>query len=257
MFVALGRLVAAVGHQEFAAAAFELVRQGVGADHLVLNLIGRKELRGLLTKGRLSPRVADTLNQRYLERYHLLDKSLPSLWDIAGDQPVVCPFDRLLNGSPAYHAFFFERAGLCDKLTIVSRRGEYLLSCSLYRMSDSGYFDQHDLTRAHVLALPLTAAAWLHVDKVALPQAPAALFGANAGPAGGAALQSLSKREMEVCRRLLTGASNEGVALDLAISTHTVRTLRKRIYKKLEVSSLTDLFSRYRNLMPADRATGA
>ena len=52
---------------------------------------------------------------------------------------------------------------------------------------------------------------------------------------------------MEVCRRLLTGASNEGVALDLAISTHTVRTLRKRIYKKLEVSSLTDLFSKYLN----------
>lgn len=41
------------------------------------------------------------------------------------------------------------------------------------------------------------------------------------------------------------------MALDLGISPHTVRTLRKRLYKKLQVNSLGDLFARYLNAMSA------
>ncbi|WP_338759388.1 helix-turn-helix transcriptional regulator [Massilia sp. METH4] len=254
MFAGLGRLIAAVGRQDFAEAAFDLSQEAVGADHLVVSLVGGNEVRGLLTQGRLAPRVADTLNQRYLERYHLLDNSLPSLWNIASEQAAVYPFDGRMDASPAYKTFFFERAGLCDKLSIVCRRGENLLCCNLYRMSGSGRFDESDLRQAYLLAQPLAAVTWLHADKVVVPQAPTELVRTNAAPGCGAALQSLSKREMEVCRRLLTGASNEGVALDLAISIHTVRTLRKRIYRKLEVGSVTDLFSKYRNLIPANGA---
>ena len=256
MFAALARVVGAIGGPDFADAAFALAERGVGADHLVVYLVGRDELRGLLTRGKLAPRIADTLNQRYLERYHLLDQSLPSLWDVAGATPLVQPFDARLQASPAYHAFFFEHAGLCDKLAVVTRRGDCLLLCSLYRLAASGPFDDTDFARARDLAAPLAAAAWLHADKVALPLAPAAAPEAAGGDAGGL-LRTLSRREMDVCRRLLVGASNEGVALDLAISPHTVRTLRKRIYKKLGVSSLGDLFSKYRGLVAAGAARRA
>jgi DNA-binding CsgD family transcriptional regulator len=248
VFRALGRLVAEVGRKDFGNAAFDLVDQGIRADHLVITLIGRADLRSLLTKGRLPARVADTLNRRYLERYHLLDQSLPSLWDVAGETPAVLPYDHRLRVSPTYHAFFFENARLCDKLSIVNRRDDCLMLCNLYRLAESGPFAESDLAHARTLALPLTAAAWLHADKVAVrvatePRPRAARNGADE------ALHSLTRREMDVCRRLLVGASNEGVALDLSISTHTVRTLRKRIYRKLEVSSLTDLFSKYRHLV--------
>lgn len=251
MFAALARVVAAIGGQDFADAAFALAERGVGADHLVVYLVGREELRGLLTRGKLAPRIADTLNRRYLERYHLLDQSLPSLWDVAGETPLVQPFDARLQASPAYHAFFFEHAGLCDKLSIVTRRGDCLLLCSLYRLAASGPFDEADLSRARDLAAPLAAAAWLHADKVALPLEAPAPRPAAAATASASPLATLSPREMDVCRRLLVGASNEGVALDLSISPHTVRTLRKRIYKKLGVSSLGDLFSKYRGLVAA------
>lgn len=249
LYQSLGRLIAAIGEPDFGAAAFALVAQAIQADHIVANLVGKNQIRGLFTVGKLPPRIANTLNQRYLERYHLLDKSLLSSWDIGKGQPVAMQFDHRLNASPIYNTFFFERAGLCDKISLISCRDDSMVCCNLYRLASTGKFGAADVQDAQALALPLTAALWHHAEKLGTSRSPARVPHKPGGPddVQWQALQSLSTREMEVCRRLLTGASNEGVALDLAISTHTVRTLRKRIYKKLEVSSLTDLFSKYLN----------
>lgn len=246
----LGELIAAVGSAHFGAALFALARAVIGADHAVANLVGRQQLHGLFTEGLVPPRIARTLNQRYLERYHLLDKSLPLSWDVGRGSPVAVPFDSQLNGSPTYSAFFFERVGLCDRISLISTRDDSMVVCNLYRLTDSGKFSARDLHQAQALALPLTAALWLHaqqcIDGAGRPVQTLAGDGRREQ-----LLSLLSRREMDVCRRLLAGASNEGVALDLALSTHTVRTLRKRIYKKLQVSSLTDLFSQYLQVVVA------
>lgn len=253
-YQALGQVIATVGTPALGAAVFALARAAIGADHVVANLVGRHAIEGLFTEGMVPARIAHTLNQRYLERYHLLDKSLPSSWDVGKGSPVALPFDSQLNGSPAYSAFFFERVGLCDKISLISSRDDGMVCCNLYRLAESGKFSDADLRQAQALALPLTAALWLHVGQKTVGNA----VGKPGKTAKGSAesgredlLKLLSGREMDVCRRLLAGASNEGVALDLAISTHTVRTLRKRIYKKLQVSSLTDLFSKYLQVVSA------
>lgn len=247
----IGRMMASVGTPGFGMAVFHFVQSALRADHVVANWVGRHAMHGLFTEGLVPARIAHTLNQRYLDRYYLLDRSLPSSWDIGKNDAVAVPFDSQLNGSPAYSAFFFERVGLCDKISLISSREDAMVCCNLYRLSGSGAFSAADLRQAQSLARLVTAAVWLHAEKVV-----AAIGGAAPAVAMKRAaqadvqiredlLKSLSAREMEVCRRLLAGASNEGMALDLDISTHTVRTLRKRIYKKLQVSSLTDLFSRY------------
>jgi len=53
--------------------------------------------------------------------------------------------------------------------------------------------------------------------------------------------------EAAVCARIVTGYSNEAIALDLGISFHSVRTYRKRAYAKLNVTSQNELFAQVLN----------
>ncbi len=253
---ALAQLVEAIGDGRFGALAFAVVEQAIQADHIVVQLVAGDHVRGLFTEGKLSARVAATINQRYVERYFMLDESLRALHKLGEDTPAVVHVDPDEQASPTYRNYFFDRTGLCDKLSIVSRREAGLLLCNVYRLEASGPFTRQQLTRARRVAPVLTAAVWRHVaclDESVLPVMSPSL---EARWAERAALRYLSPRESEICRRLLAGASNEGVALDLGISVHTVRTLRKRIYKKLQVNSLGDLYARYLGAMSAEVSSG-
>jgi DNA-binding CsgD family transcriptional regulator len=53
----------------------------------------------------------------------------------------------------------------------------------------------------------------------------------------------LSAREAAVCARIVTGYSNEAIALDLDLSFHSIRTYRRRAYAKLRVTSQNELFA--------------
>ena len=58
--------------------------------------------------------------------------------------------------------------------------------------------------------------------------------------------RSLSPREAQVVELMLAGCSSEAIALRLDISRHTVKDHRKRIFRKLEVGSLAELFALHR-----------
>lgn len=248
VYQSLGNLIASLGQPACGTMAFAFVRDTIAADHIVANFYGPQKIHGLFTEGLVAERISRTLNQRYIERYHLLDKSLLSFRDIGKGEPIATRFDHRLNDSPAYSTFFFERAGLCDRISIVSSRDNGMVCGNVYRLATNGKFNEEAMAIAQTIALPLTAALWQHAEKIvpadAFVSRPLALE-----QAPHLAVQSLSKREMQVCQRLLTGASNEGIALDLGISMHTVRTLRKRAYKKLGVGSLADLFAIYMHVM--------
>lgn len=66
----------------------------------------------------------------------------------------------------------------------------------------------------------------------------------NAGAFG-----ALTEREAEVCDLALQGKSVAGTALDLGVSENTVRTLRRRAYGKLGVSSATQIATLILNAM--------
>ena len=53
----------------------------------------------------------------------------------------------------------------------------------------------------------------------------------------------LSPREREICELLLLGCSSAAIALRLDISRHTVKDHRKRIFRKLRIGSLAELFA--------------
>lgn len=55
---------------------------------------------------------------------------------------------------------------------------------------------------------------------------------------------ALSERECRVCAHTLRGITAEGIGHELAISPETVRTYRKRAYRKLGVTSVAELYQR-------------
>lgn len=56
---------------------------------------------------------------------------------------------------------------------------------------------------------------------------------------------SISRRERQVCSRVIYGVGALGISLELGLSLDTVRTYRKRIYRRLGISSQHDLFRWY------------
>jgi DNA-binding NarL/FixJ family response regulator len=54
----------------------------------------------------------------------------------------------------------------------------------------------------------------------------------------------LSKREVQIIKKILAGKTNREIAEDLALSHHTVESHRKKIHQKLNVSSVAELISR-------------
>lgn len=61
----------------------------------------------------------------------------------------------------------------------------------------------------------------------------------------------LSTREIEVCARALTGLSGNEIAESLGIAPGTVRTLRDRAFRKLEIGKLQELSTMCLNLVDA------
>ena len=54
---------------------------------------------------------------------------------------------------------------------------------------------------------------------------------------------TLTAREVEVCARLLTGMTQDGIASDLGLSLATVKTYRNRAFARLGIHFKNQLFS--------------
>jgi DNA-binding NarL/FixJ family response regulator len=58
------------------------------------------------------------------------------------------------------------------------------------------------------------------------------------------ALAGLSRREREICGRLLRGWTHDGIAADLGLSATTVKTYRDRAFDRLGIHHRNELFAR-------------
>ncbi|GHB30937.1 response regulator [Mongoliitalea lutea] len=58
----------------------------------------------------------------------------------------------------------------------------------------------------------------------------------------------LSKREIQIIKKICDGGTNREIADQLALSQHTVETHRKKIHQKLGVSSVAELVSKAKEM---------
>jgi DNA-binding CsgD family transcriptional regulator len=104
--------------------------------------------------------------------------------------------------------------------------GDGLVELSLYRLRGRNALTDSDLRRLQALSIPIAAA-----------------FRRQSALGGPLSWRPrLAPREAEIADLLRLGCSTEAVALRLGLTRHTVKDYRKRIYRKLQISSLAELF---------------
>ena len=140
---------------------------------------------------------------------------------------------------PARHrSGIYTRNGLRERTSLVRKKDDgSLLAINLYRSEGQGAFHDRDIALLSRLGEPLFSCVNLHIQ----------LSGGSAGAPDASPpsdpLHALPKREREVCERLLRGWTHEGVAVDLGISTGTVKTYRDRAFDRLGIHHRNELFA--------------
>jgi DNA-binding CsgD family transcriptional regulator len=125
--------------------------------------------------------------------------------------------------------------GRLEEIGLYFESGTDMVELSLYRERGARALDGARLHELEALRAPLTAAFNKH---------------AALAPRAACSVSMLSPRETQVAELLLQGCSSAQIALRLSISRHTVKDHRKRIFRKLGVGTLAQLFALFRRLGP-------
>jgi DNA-binding CsgD family transcriptional regulator len=135
----------------------------------------------------------------------------------------------------------YSSVGIVGKLSLVIRRHRDVLTLSVHRSQNIGCFNTRDVDIMRALSGVLAAMVERHVSLLE-PQTLNNLPELSKLIAEIPSTAPLSKQETAVCARIVAGHSTESIALNLAVSTHSIATYRRRAYAKLNVSSQNELF---------------
>ena len=145
---------------------------------------------------------------------------------------------------PAQHkALVYEPHGMKERLSVIQQEATSVFAINFYR-----HVHQRPFTDAHLSDLASLAPVLLTLvqKQIALsaPQAPSAVRDVGHWMDKlNTRHPSLTAREVEVCARLLTGMTQDGIASDLGLSLATVKTYRNRAFARLGIHFKNQLFS--------------
>ncbi|MGE3861237.1 MAG: response regulator transcription factor [Burkholderiaceae bacterium] len=126
----------------------------------------------------------------------------------------------------------YTRHGLRERLSVVSRTGDgALLAVNLYRHEHLKPFSDADIDFVRMASPLLSSCVRRHVEL------------SSRAEAGKSPFEALTPREREVCERMLTGRTYEGIASELRISAGTVKTYRNRAFDRLGIQHRNQLFA--------------
>lgn len=182
----------------------------------------------------------------YARNYWRSDHQITRLARSARSGPVVVRKRACDIGDPAWRAACYDRAGVTERISIVSS-GPSILVANGYRLSSSDPISSEDIARLETYAALLMATVERHqnstvptFDETALVQS---LIGLHCG---------LSTREAEISAAMILGETQEEIAVRTQLSHGTVVTYRRRAYGKLGVANRRDLLRLHRRLVSGE-----
>lgn len=174
----------------------------------------------------------------YRQGIYLNDHTFDAAWDGLKSGEAAITHCHAQEISEKHRQGIYTRNGLRERASLVRVKNDgSLLAINLYRNERQGAFHDADIDLLGRLVEPLFSCVNLHIQLAAANVNPAD------SPRHGDPLQGLPKREREVCERLLRGWTHEGVAVDLGISTGTVKTYRDRAFDRLGIHHRNELFA--------------
>ena len=249
----IGPIALAIGRSSFPQTLIDTLRAVANVGHcMVFALEDERSARCALGIGNIG--IGPDLGVAYSEHFHLADPNREAIFrERSAPSPIVLPsFSRRMY-SESYRKIFFEHAGIVDKIAIAVWVGSTCFYVNFYRTAAQGRFSNEEAGRLSSVAPVVGAMVARHCqeDVAADPlQKLQTLFAVSAPFA------NLTRREKDVCLRILSGYSSEAISADLGISRHSTLTYRKRAYDKLGISSQNELFAIVLGLLVQGSPTG-
>lgn len=133
---------------------------------------------------------------------------------------------------PAHREPIYQRHQLRERLSLVcSDESGEMLAINLYRREELHPFKDEEFSAIGSAAELLLSCMKKHLQL------------AKRSTDASATLDVLTRRERDVCERMLKGMTFDGIAADLGVSAGTVKTYRDRAFDKLGIHHRNELFS--------------
>jgi DNA-binding CsgD family transcriptional regulator len=243
---AMGSLLDALDQSDFWLRLTRVLAQYVQFDSWVALRFSEHERPLVLDENQFDDGLPDPLCEDYLKGFYLLDPFFIAARESQRQGLIlldeVAP-DRFK--STEYYQRYFRINIVEDEIQLNCRLEPDAMLC-LSLGSSLRRFSPAELALLSVLSqwiIPLMRQRWRHESQVhskksqpeAMPVRNAIDFKLHNA--------SLSNRELEIARLLLSGFSTKGIAQRLEISAETVKVHRKHLYSKLSINSQSELFS--------------
>jgi DNA-binding CsgD family transcriptional regulator len=239
----LENVILSIGKDEFEDALFDAFHREMRARQVVLyHFRDDVTVETLAAKDDRRDGCVHSLVHDYVHRYHVDDPFRSRCTPAKSRTVELQGFAVKQIADTEYSQRLFVESGIAGKLCVILRRPHDAICLSLYRDRRWGSFSGEDFNRIDAIKAPLAAAFERHLDLKPTRTLPSLARMADILQ-GSESVALLSSREAAVCARIVTGYSNEAIALDLGLSFHSVRTYRRRAYAKLKVTSQNELFA--------------
>jgi DNA-binding CsgD family transcriptional regulator len=250
-----------IGDDAFGGELLSFLYGACGADYCTVLQLSADAARKITTASLTSADVANRQVDLYLQKRRwrrdpMIAQALKQL-DLEPVSLVRTAVTELPAGD--YRDVLYRPADVCDRVLLCGRSARGVMGLSILRTSKSGVFSSEDVVHVHDACAMLMAIIEKHIELTwQRPDLSGALTSLGQIEAClSAAALSLSRREAEVCARILYGMSFVGIALDLGISEETVTTYRKRAYQRLGFASQRELLLWYLDLWGALHLRGS
>jgi DNA-binding CsgD family transcriptional regulator len=233
-------LIGLVGHRAFEtsllqhltplvpAASYSIYKTGTGCDPTLF-----------MSASQGIPDTTRACWNAYLSGPYLSDRTFDGQSQ-AHTSPLLCHITA--PEVPAVHrARVYEAHGMAERVSIVQRQTGSIFAINFYRHDHQRPFTDGQISDFESLAPTLLALTQKQIE-LARPRATKRstaewlqqLHAVN---------PALTPRELDVCARLLTGMTQEGIAADLGLGLPTVKTYRNRAFARLGIHFKSELFA--------------
>lgn len=191
-----------------------------------------------------------------LPRYSRRDPTIAMAKRAAGDGDLVMlRIDPTRLDDEELREQIYLSRNVCDRVFVCGRRDDHWHGLSMIRTHERGSFNSTDLGCLRAMADTWLSLIAKHARIVgATARRPLRTTDAAAGLLGPVSaieerlheiLPTLTRRETQVCARILRGMSTPGIAIDLSLCEDSVATYRKRAYRRLVIGTRFELIQRF------------
>jgi len=246
-----------IGTERYGKACFEVFQQPLEVDHWALfRYSGDSSVHCVATASRSYALAAQENCTRFAGRHYSVDPSLSALKGrpLQSAYVVRMQIDDIQDRN---YRYCFGQTHVQERLSYFYGVGSDLYQLSVFRRVGMRPFSSSDTAQFSGLAQFVVASAVKHEI---FRQAAAGIQRHMDLDAIEHLLQhvpgNLSKREIQVCARVIVGKTIDRTAVDLAIKRTSVVTYRQRAYEKLNITRQNELIALVNNLR-FDGTTGS